>query len=447
MTSTKVECQEMHSEGPHVEEIASYSYTIHQEDGSKPQNGVVIEEYSEGEDNRAKLQVNRGVSIVSVSDDESTMKAISRDVSADDIHAELIEDHKFSTNGSCDEVYNLNGRLVEERTYDDHRGQRGMLFSETIIEERSIDESLSEIPETKKIREEVRAHVIEESRLSRRTSVKVEQEDRRGSMTIEDMQTPQTPTLEKGKYSKERSVSIESSLSRQNSIKTEIIGTPEPQTPVIKESIISKEKTVKVKTQYSRENSSKIENVDAQEAQTPIIEDTIISKEKSVKVKTQYSRENSSKIEDINAQEPQTPIVEESKYSRQSSVKVENKLSRQNSSQISVTEKTESQTPLIEESKLSRQSSRLERLNSTESKKSSKEFSRENSQKGVRNDDEEVDEEMEKLFERIKRQRSVLDEILDKTGEKEQNGENSGETRFLRIFSGIVCISFKKNIS
>ncbi|XP_033229348.1 obscurin isoform X3 [Belonocnema kinseyi] len=393
MTSTKVECQEMHSEGPHVEEIASYSYTIHQEDGSRAQNGVVIEEYSEGEDNRAKLQVNRGVSIVSVSDDESTMKAISRDVSADDIHAELIEDHKFSTNGSCDEVYNLNGRLFEERTYDDHRAQRGMLFSETIIEERSIDESLSEIPETQKIREEVRAHVIEESRLSRRTSVKVEQDDRRGSMKIEDMQTPQTPTLGKGKYSTESSVSIEGSLSRQNSIKTEIIETPESQTPVIKESIISKEKTVKVKTQYSRENSSK--------------------------------------IEDINGQEPQTPIVEESKYSRQSSVKVENKISRKNSSKISVTEKTDSQTPLLEESKLSRQSSRLERLNSTESKKYSKELSRENSQKGVRNDDEEVDEEMEKLFERIKRQRSVLDEILDKNGEKDQTEENSASPRIV----------------
>ena len=409
----------MHSEGPHVEEIASYSYTIHQEDGSKPQNGVLIEEYSEGEDNRAKLQVNRGVSIVSVSDDESTMKAISRDVSADDIHAELSEDHKVSNNGSCDEVYNLNGKFAEERNYDDHRVHRGMLFSETIIEERSIDESLSEIPETKNIREvKAQQDVVEERKLSRRTSVKVEQEDRRGSMKIEEMETPQTPTLERGKFSKERSVSIESSLSRQNSVKTEIIETPEPQTPVIDESIVSKEKSVKVKTQYSRENSSVIESLDSQE--------------------------------------PQTPIVEESKYSRQSSVKVENKLSRQNSSQISVTEPTEPQTPVLEESKLSRQSSRLERLNSTESRQSSREFSRENSQKGVKNDDEEVDEEMEKLFERIKRQRSVLDEILDKAGEKdktvekdktdekEKTGEKSGEMRFLRIFSGIVCISYEK---
>lgn len=96
MTSTKVECQEMHSEGPHVEEIASYSYTIHQEDGTKAQNGVLIEEYSEGDDNKAKLQVNRGVSIVSVSDDESTMKAISRDVSTDDVHAELSDDRSQS---------------------------------------------------------------------------------------------------------------------------------------------------------------------------------------------------------------------------------------------------------------------------------------------------------------------------------------------------------------
>ncbi|XP_051165291.1 obscurin isoform X2 [Leptopilina boulardi] len=412
MTSTKVECQEMHSEGPHVEEIASYSYTIHQEDGTKAQNGVLIEEYSEGEDNKTKLQVNRGVSIVSVSDDESTMKAISRDVSTDDIHAELIDDHKLITNGSIEEIYNYNNSKIEEKSYDDRKSQRGHLLTETIIEERSIDESLAETPQLmKNSLPKAETAILDKGKITKERSISVESShSRKNSIKTEILESSETPLIEESIVSKEKSVKVETKYSRQSSIQKDSL--QEPQTPIIEESIISNEKSVKVKT-LSRENSTKSETTNSQ---SPIIEESIISKEKSVKMKTQYSRENS-----IKSETSQTALIEDGKYSRQSSVKVENKLSRENSSQIN--DQPEPQTPSVDESKLSRQSSKLERFNSTESKKSTKELlSRENSQKGVMNgNEEEVDEEMEKLFERIKRQRSVLDEILDQTGDKEKS--------------------------
>lgn len=139
MTATKVECQELNTDGPGVEEIATYSYSVQEESVQKPQNGVLIEEFSEGseQDNRSRLQANRGVSIVSVSDDESTLKAISRDISAEDVHhAESSEDLKLM-NGSYEE---LNGSLIEEKVSD--KPYRASLITETIAEERSMEESM-----------------------------------------------------------------------------------------------------------------------------------------------------------------------------------------------------------------------------------------------------------------------------------------------------------------
>lgn len=141
MTATKVECQELNTDGPGVEEIATYSYSVQEESVQKPQNGVLIEEFSEGseQDNRSRLRVNRGVSIVSVSDDESTLKAISRDISTEDVHqAESSEDLKL-VNGSYEEL-NGNGSLIEEKISD--KPYRASLITETIAEERSLEESM-----------------------------------------------------------------------------------------------------------------------------------------------------------------------------------------------------------------------------------------------------------------------------------------------------------------
>ncbi|XP_012273370.1 obscurin isoform X3 [Orussus abietinus] len=168
MTTTKVECQELGSEGPKVEEITSYSYTVQEESCERPQNGVLVEEFSEDENNRAKLPVNRGVSIVSVSDDESTLKAISRDVSDTDIqNADLFEIHKM-TNGTCDDA---EVKSVEEEVLEIVKPQKAVRLAETIIEEGSVDESHSEIqPKQTEISKEPQKATLEESKLSRQNS-------------------------------------------------------------------------------------------------------------------------------------------------------------------------------------------------------------------------------------------------------------------------------------
>lgn len=138
MTATKVECRELGVDsGPRVEEVASYAYTV-QEESSKPQSGVLIEEFSETEDRRSNLAVNRGVTIVSVSDDESTLKALSRDVSTEDMQpADLPEDQR-TINGVLDE-FCFNG------TPEDVKLHRLSRITETILEERSSEEPSSAV--------------------------------------------------------------------------------------------------------------------------------------------------------------------------------------------------------------------------------------------------------------------------------------------------------------
>lgn len=142
MTATKVECREFGVESrPHVEEVASYAYTA-QEESYKPQNGVLIEEFSETEEKKSNLGFNRGVTIVSVSDDESTLKALSRDVSTEDVQLadQLPEDQK-TTNGILDEL-SFNS-APEEKTLEDIKLHRtNHRITETIVEERSLEEPL-----------------------------------------------------------------------------------------------------------------------------------------------------------------------------------------------------------------------------------------------------------------------------------------------------------------
>ena len=58
MTATKVECQELNTtDGPGVEEIATYSYSVQEETVQKPQNGVLIEEFSEAAN---RWRIDRG---------------------------------------------------------------------------------------------------------------------------------------------------------------------------------------------------------------------------------------------------------------------------------------------------------------------------------------------------------------------------------------------------
>ncbi|KAL0112244.1 hypothetical protein PUN28_011952 [Cardiocondyla obscurior] len=139
MTATKVECRES---GPHVEEVASYAYSV-QEENAKPQHGVLIEEFSEAEEKKSNLAANhQGVTIVSVSDDESTLKALSRDVSTEDVQLadQLPEDIK--ANGILDE-FTFNDTPEETKYLQDIKPRRTSRITETIVEERSSEEPLS----------------------------------------------------------------------------------------------------------------------------------------------------------------------------------------------------------------------------------------------------------------------------------------------------------------
>ncbi|XP_020293629.1 obscurin isoform X3 [Pseudomyrmex gracilis] len=141
MTATKVECRELGVNfGPRVEEVASYAYTV-QDETSKPQNGVLIEEFSEVEEKRSNTALNRGVTIVSVSDDESTLKALSRDVSTEDVQtADQLPDDQ---NGIVDE-FCFNGTPEIEKTLEDIRVHR-VRIAETITEEQFSEEPLSAV--------------------------------------------------------------------------------------------------------------------------------------------------------------------------------------------------------------------------------------------------------------------------------------------------------------
>nr|XP_033338378.1 obscurin isoform X2 [Megalopta genalis] len=244
MTATKVECQESYSERPRVEEIASYSYTVQEESSQKPQNGVLIEEYSEtSEDNRTTLQVHRGVSIVSVSDDESTLKAISRDVSTDDMQcAELSEDLKL-VNGSCAE---FNGNGIEEKIQDEAKPFRGTLLTETIVEERSLEEVSTEKSVAETLKEEPRNGELAGG-LSKE-SKKMERRPSSEKITEKTLEQPQTPTIEESKL-KRQSLKIE----RTNSIAEKAVETN------------LEERKLSVQNGLSRQ-SSRIERMDSRES-------------------------------------------------------------------------------------------------------------------------------------------------------------------------------------
>lgn len=191
MKSTKVECQEITSEGPQVEEIASYSYTIQDESSQKPQNGMLIEEYSESDDNKKKLSVNRGVSIVSVSDDESTLKGLSRDVSTEDMYNAEITDGLIP-----------NAKTIEEKVFEYDGPHHAVRYSETIIEETFIDTSSADDSERKPQRGTSQESKLtkQESKIERLDSV----ESRRASIT-DVRRDSQTAILEDSKLSRQSS--------------------------------------------------------------------------------------------------------------------------------------------------------------------------------------------------------------------------------------------------
>lgn len=169
MKITKVECQEINTNQPQIEEIASYNYTLQEDKCERPRNGILIEEYSEDDDKTQQLIVNRGISIVSISDDESTMKPLSRDISGDDIHTAEISQSK--SNGFTDDLINHNGDTIND-IIEDYLPCREKRYTGTIIEECSINESLSgkSLIIENEIETKANKAIIEESKLTRENS-------------------------------------------------------------------------------------------------------------------------------------------------------------------------------------------------------------------------------------------------------------------------------------
>ncbi|KAK2576390.1 hypothetical protein KPH14_005735 [Odynerus spinipes] len=254
MTATKVEFQELSSEGPTVEEIGSYSYTAQEENGpQKSQNGVFIEEFSETSDNdRLKLQVNRGVSIVSVSDDESTLKGISRDVSMDDVQcAELTDDLRL-VNGSSEEFKNFDGRTIEKIVLDEARPLRATKLNETIIEERSIEESITEKAVESNLNDQPQKGVVQDSELTTQSSTIETAAPLKSPEKVEEvsLEKSQKPLVQNG------------TLSRQSSKIERLNSVPEQ---VVEQTLPKSEQAIKEDGKLSRQ-SSRLERVDSVES-------------------------------------------------------------------------------------------------------------------------------------------------------------------------------------
>ncbi|XP_067207809.1 obscurin isoform X2 [Linepithema humile] len=215
MTATKVECREFDS-GLCVEEVASYAYTV-QEENSRPQNGVLIEEFSETEEKKGNLDINRGhdcVTIVSVSDDESTLKALSRDVSTEDVQFvdQLPEDQK-TTNSILHELY-LDGTSEGERVLENIRHR----ITETIAEE-----LLSEEPSSVSVQRE--SLDMKETNVSSRnpTISDVNPTRKVAEKTFEQSDSAVELAKETAKLEKTKTwISSSETLSRQNSQKAQL---------------------------------------------------------------------------------------------------------------------------------------------------------------------------------------------------------------------------------
>lgn len=201
MTATKVECREFGVDsGVCVEEVASYAYTA-QEENSRPQNGVLIEEFSETEERKANSNVNRGVTIISVSDDESTLKALSRDVSTEDVQFDdqLPEDQKTTSN-TFDELY-FNG-ISEEGRVRLHR------IAESIVEDQSSEEPLS-VSSVQRENLDMKVTNVPSGKVAEKI---LDQPDSAVELTKETAEPGETKT----------SMSSSETLSRQNSQKAQL---------------------------------------------------------------------------------------------------------------------------------------------------------------------------------------------------------------------------------
>lgn len=214
MTATKVECQELNSDGPKIEEIASYTFTLQDQSLNQPklQNGVLIEEFSDkSEESVKKTRLHRGVTIVSVSEDEeSTLRGLSRDVSVEDMqNAELYEDlQKITTNHVQEEE-----KFAYTRQLSLEQRKKAAKLTETILEEQSIEESSSK-SRPKLSRENSK---LESFNCSFENTVVQDIMDQRQTPTLSESKLTKHTTKFERMESTESTKSTETIFSRQNS--------------------------------------------------------------------------------------------------------------------------------------------------------------------------------------------------------------------------------------
>lgn len=352
-----------------IEEIPSYCFTLKENSNS---NGIV-EEFSEKEERDDKKKIKRGVSIVSVSDDDS-FKALSRDVSTDDVNCQ----YEVKTNGVHE-----NSKHVEENIIEEYGANHAIRYKETIIEECYVENGHN--GEIQDVKEE---KSLKAGKLSRQSS----KMERFNSAEVEDKQEvilqngrPQNAELGENKLSRQNS-----KLERVESIEKKIVikDLEASQTPEVKQSKLSKQ-------------NSKFQRLESLEEKKAVVN---------------------------NGETPQTPEVTENKIIRRSST-----LERLESIEEKKVYAKETETPEPPVDKLSRQNSRISRVNSLESKPESVCLSRQSSQRSNSivngnhdDDDDDLDDKTRELFDRIKRQRSVLEEILDKEADKKDKIEANG---------------------
>lgn len=297
MKSTKVECQEIHANGPQVEEIASYTYTIVEDDNSlKPINGMVIEEFSETDDNKAKLSVNRGISIVSVSDDESTMKALSRDVSTDDILAGDLNDSSLKFNGTIEEIIKCeNGRTIQTKVIEDIGPYHAMRYSETIMEECKVEEQFPENIEL--MNSKPQTPLIEESKIIRKQS-KICRDESMEEQRVKVKDVDDAPKIaEVGESKLTRQSSKLGTFEETQAIKTEVIEVNKtvPQSPSVGESGLSRQSSRVSRVDSTESRKASISEISRQNSQQGVLnnydDEEVDEKTKSLfeRIKTQRS--------------------------------------------------------------------------------------------------------------------------------------------------------------
>lgn len=227
MTSTRVEFQELNVNDGHpsqIEEIASYTYSIAEEGSTTTINNesqVVIEEFSENEvknseidANRSNRKLSRGISIVSITDDQLESSSLKNGEGTENNQAKV-------TNGVHEEIHSFTAKIEKQKSTSRQssiRSQNSLDVHEQQQEQKIIN-GYSRQSSTNTNFEE------KSTKLSHQSSINDIQEDKSHKLS---RQSSTNSTLEEQSHKVSRQSSINNTLqdqshkvSRQSSVKSE----------------------------------------------------------------------------------------------------------------------------------------------------------------------------------------------------------------------------------